>query len=81
MYTVYILKTNKNTFYTGITNDLANRLKKHRNGTGSKYIRMFDSFKLVYSEDGLSKSEALKREIEIKRMKKSDKEILLTKTN
>lgn len=68
MYTVYILKTSKNTLYTGITNNLEKRLSEHRNHTkkSAKYMRGFESFDLVYTENFETKSEALKREIEIK---------------
>ena len=31
MYTVYILKTSKDTLYTGITNNLQRRIKEHQN--------------------------------------------------
>ena len=68
MYTVYILKTSKNTLYTGITNNLEKRLYEHKlkGKKSAKYMRAFDSFKLVHTEKFDTRSEALKREIEIK---------------
>ena len=36
---VYIVRCNDGSLYTGITNDLAARLKKHNAGTGAKYTR------------------------------------------
>lgn len=77
MYTLYILRTNKNTLYTGITNNIQTRLLKHRNKKGSKYLKMFESFKLVYTEELENKSDALKREAEIKKLTKSQKEKLI----
>ncbi len=79
MYTVYILRTSKNTLYTGITNNLERRLKVHacKSKRSSKYVRSFESFSLVYTEKQNSKSEALKRELEIKKLTKTKKEALI----
>ena len=77
MFVIYILKTSKNTLYTGYTNNLEKRLEKHKNGKGSKYLRSFDSFKLVYKEEFKTKSKALKREAQIKKLSKSEKEDLI----
>jgi putative endonuclease len=73
-FVVYILRTSKNTLYTGMTNDIEKRLLKHKSGKGSKYMRSFVSFKLVYQESFETKPEALKREAEIKRLSKVAKE-------
>lgn len=74
---VYILRTSGNTLYTGQTNNLENRLRKHQMGKGAKYLRKFDSFELVYFEEHKTRSEALKREAEIKKWPKIKKEKLL----
>ena len=78
-YTVYILKTSSNTFYTGQTNNLAQRLKQHKNknSKSAKYMRSFESFELVYSEIKPTLSQALKREIEIKKLTHKQKEALI----
>lgn len=78
---VYILRTSENTLYTGITNDLDKRLKAHKEGLGAKYMRGFAGFELVYSETMQNKSEALKREAEIKKLTKKDKESLVARHN
>lgn len=81
-FVVYILRTSGDTLYTGQTNDLPKRLEQHRNGKmGAKYLRMFTSVELVYSENVESKSAALKREIEIKKMSKAAKENLIKLAN
>jgi putative endonuclease len=81
-YFVYILRTSKNTLYTGQTVDLKRRLEQHKNGkVGAKYLRMFASIELVYSEEVAGLSEALKREIEIKTMSKTKKENLIKLAN
>ena len=80
-YTVYILRTSSNTFYTGQTNNLEKRLGDHKKGKGSKYIRIFKSFNLVYKESKKTLSLALKREAEIKKLPHEEKEILIRLTN
>ena len=77
MFTVYILRTNKNTLYTGYTNNLQARLTKHKNKKGAKYLKMFKSFKLVYTEEFKTKSEAMIREAELKKLTKKNKEKLI----
>ena len=76
-WVVYMLKCNDNSIYTGISNDLIKRLKTHAKGNGSKYIRTRLPFKLIYTEECQSKSKALKREIEIKKLSKNNKELLV----
>jgi putative endonuclease len=72
-WVVYILECADKTLYTGITNDMANRLKKHTNGTGAKYTRGRNPLKLVYTEEHRTKSRALKREIQIKSLNRARK--------
>ena len=66
MYYVYILKTDKNTLYTGQTNNIKKRILTHAAGKGSKYMRSFKSFELVYLEKVATLPLALQREREIK---------------
>jgi len=77
VFTVYILRTDKNTLYIGQTKDLKTRLKKHTAGKGAKYFRIFKSFELVYTEKFKTRSEALKREHELKKLSKQEKENLI----
>lgn len=74
---VYIVRTDKGTLYTGITNNLEKRLAVHRKSKGAKYLRLFKSFELVYKDDVLTRSEALKREAAIKKLTKSQKEAMV----
>tara|TARA_Y100000991_G_scaffold164288_1_gene126226 strand:+ start:593 stop:859 length:267 start_codon:yes stop_codon:yes gene_type:complete len=76
-WTIYMVKCNDNSIYTGISNDLNKRLKTHAKGNGSKYIRTRLPFKLIYKEDCQTRSKALKREIEIKKLDKKNKELLV----
>jgi len=79
MYTVYILKTSKDTLYTGITNNLEKRLNEHKSKgkKSAKYMRSFESFELVFTQKCETKSEALKMEIKIKKLPRIQKNTLL----
>lgn len=79
-YTLYILKCKDNKLYTGITNDLDNRLKMHKEGKGSKFVRANLPFKLIYTELHKDKSSALKKESKIKKMKKKYKLQIINQT-
>lgn len=73
MYTLYLLQCSDNSLYTGITNDLENRLEAHRSGNGSKYVRTRLPFDVVYTEELENRSEASKREYEIKSWSREEK--------
>ncbi len=71
---VYILKCSDNTLYCGWTNNLEKRLREHNEGhNGAKYTRGRRPVKLVYQESCLTRSDALKREKEIKQLTRSQK--------
>ncbi len=79
MFYIYILRTSSNTLYIGQTNNLEKRIKEHRDKTSksAKYTRYFKSFELVYSESLSTRSEAMKREYELKKWPKDKKEALI----
>ena len=66
MYYVYILECADESLYTGITNDLDKRLKRHKGGTGGNYTRSRHAVKIAYSEQHPDRSSASKREADIK---------------
>lgn len=76
-WTVYMVRCKDGTLYTGITVDLSARLRAHNEGKGAKYTRGRGPVKLVWKEEGLSESEARKREREVKKWKKEEKEAVL----
>jgi predicted GIY-YIG superfamily endonuclease len=78
-YHTYILRTSSNTLYIGQTNNLVKRLNEHQNKTSksAKYTRYFKSVKLVYSEIYKTRSDAMKREIQLKRWSRIKKEALI----
>ena len=71
---LYILKLANDTYYTGITNNIGRRLSAHKHGRGSKYVRAHLPLDLVYAEYMGNKSNALKREAEIKKLTHYQKE-------
>jgi len=72
-WVVYILRCSDDTLYTGITNDLNKRIKKHNEGTGAKYTRGRTPVVLIASFVVESKSLALKEEYRIKKLNKEEK--------
>lgn len=70
---VYILQCHDGTLYTGWTTDLEARFAAHNEGSGAKYTKGRGPVTLLYSETFESKSEALKREIAIKRLSRAEK--------
>jgi len=76
-YYCYILLCSDKTLYCGYTNDLEKRVKTHNRGKGAKYTRQRTPVKLVYSEEFKTKSEALKREHQIKKLSRKEKLKLL----
>ena len=74
---VYILRCGDGTLYTGATDDVDRRLAAHRAGRGAKYTRGRGPLELVYVEEQLDKSAALRREWEIKRLRREQKEQMI----
>jgi putative endonuclease len=69
MFFVYILYSNKSDrYYVGYTSDIENRVSKH-NARSTTSTLSGIPWELVYSEEFKSKTEAIKREKAIKRMK------------
>ena len=74
---VYIVRCSDGTLYTGIARDLEKRIAEHNSEAGgARYTRPRRPVELVYSEEAASRSEALKREYEIKRLPRAGKEDL-----
>ena len=70
---VYALRCRGNYIYTGVTNDIDNRMKTHAEGRGSKYVRSHLPFELLKVLPCESKREALSFEYRLKRMKRDKK--------
>jgi putative endonuclease len=64
---LYIAKARTGRFYVGITTNPIERIVEHNSGNGSRFAQQQGPFKLVYvSVPFASKSEARKREIQVK---------------
>lgn len=70
---VYILECGDSSLYTGITKNIEVRMAVHRAGNGAKYTRGRGPLKLVYTEQIVGKSDALKREHAIKKLTRAKK--------
>ena len=75
-YYCYILECADGTFYTGWTTDPPRRLEQHNRGRGARYTRSRRPVRMVYIEQLPDRSAAMKREHQIKRMKREKKERL-----
>lgn len=76
-YYFYMLRCNDGTLYSGITNNLKRREAVHNSGKGSAYVRSRGGGKIVYWGIVPTRGAALRRESELKKLKKSEKEILV----
>jgi predicted GIY-YIG superfamily endonuclease len=76
---VYIIRCSDDTLYTGIAKDVEKRVAEHNSGTpgGAKYTRSRRPVTLEHQEQVNSRSEAVRRELEIKKLNKKQKEILV----
>lgn len=74
---LYILRCGDGTLYTGITTDVEKRLEVHRSGKGAKYTRGRAPLELVYREVCGSHSDALKREMAVKKLTRIQKEAII----
>jgi predicted GIY-YIG superfamily endonuclease len=73
-WVLYIIKCDDGTLYTGITNDLARRVRQHNDGSASRYTRSRLPVKLVYQESCRGRSQALKKEFSVKSLSRKEKE-------
>jgi putative endonuclease len=74
-WNIYILKCSDNSLYTGITTDPGRRLREHNAGNRSaaKYTRARRPVCMVYVEPAVNRSEALRREYQIKQLSSEQK--------
>ena len=70
---VYMLECSDSTIYTGITNNLENRIKVHNSGKGAKYVKTRLPVILLWSIESENRSEASKLEIKIKKLNRNQK--------
>jgi putative endonuclease len=75
---VYLLKCSDDSYYTGITSDLNERLERHSSGRGAEYTKSRLPVELVLTIQVENQSEAMSKEKWLKRQTKSVKEQMIT---
>ena len=73
---LYIIRCRDNTFYTGITNNLDQRIRDHNHGKGYRYTKYRWPVRLIYAEPHADKVSAMKREAQIQGWSRRKKEVL-----
>lgn len=74
MHYVYMIECENGTYYTGYTTDIMRRYKEHEKGSAKcRYTRSFPPKKLALMMTFENKSDALKKEAEIKKLSKAEK--------
>ncbi|MFQ6116902.1 MAG: GIY-YIG nuclease family protein [Candidatus Bipolaricaulia bacterium] len=76
-YFVYMLECEGNRLYTGYTRDLERRFEQHLAGRGGMFTRFNRPVNMVYYETHKTQRAALRREREIKRLSRAEKEELI----
>ena len=74
---VYLVRAANGSLYCGISDDPVRRFATHQSGKGARFFLSSPAVALVYTEACRDKSEALRQERLIKKLKKSAKECLV----
>lgn len=74
---VYIVRCADGTLYTGYARDPEQRVKAHNTGRGAKYTAGRRPVRLVYTESFAAVGDALRRERQLKRLRRQDKRALV----
>jgi putative endonuclease len=78
VYYIYIVECADKTLYTGIAIDVAKRIEEHNGmGLGAKYTKSRQPVVLRYTEESASRSDALRREYELKQLTREKKLALI----
>ena len=76
---VYMVRCAKGALYTGMTGDVAARVRRHNSGRGARCLKALGlPVTLVYTEGCPTRAAAMKRERQLKRLTKREKEQLVT---
>ncbi len=77
-WTVYIIRCDDETLYTGVTTDMERRFREHlEHPRGAKYFNGRKPVEVVYTETGHTRSSASRREAAIKKLSRAGKLRLL----
>jgi len=72
-WSVYIIQCTNDLLYTGITNDVQRRFSQHIDKRGAKFFRGHTPKRVVYIENGHTRSSASRREAAIKKQPRVEK--------
>ncbi|HPL64413.1 MAG: GIY-YIG nuclease family protein [Syntrophales bacterium] len=77
MWLVYLVRCADGTLYCGVTNDLARRMKEHNAGRGAVYTRGRLPVRIEAQSVPMTRSEALRLEMKIKKTQRRKKTALI----
>ena len=77
---LYLVRTRQGSLYTGIATDVTRRMSEHEADRGAKYLRSRGPLELAYQTKIGDRSLALRAERCMKKLKKTQKEEIITKT-
>ena len=77
LWSIYVVRCSDGTLYCGISNNITKRIDAHNNGKGAKYTKSRLPVSLVYSEEIGTMSAAMRRERQIKKMTRRQKNDLI----
>lgn len=76
-WSLYLIRCSSGQLYTGITTDVDRRFAEHQQGKGAKFLRGKGPLELVFAALIGDRSDALKMEIRVKKLRRSKKELLI----
>jgi putative endonuclease len=81
-YWVYILRTARETLYTGVARDVEKRFEEHASPkSGAKYTKANKPVEIVYRREFQTRSEAQREEARIKRLSRAQKILLIAQSS
>ena len=81
LFYVYVLASRSRVLYTGVTNNLARRLREHRLGEGKSFAKRYHIHRLVFFECFRDVRSAIAREKQIKSWRREKKLALIEASN
>ena len=84
-WSLYLIRTAQASLYTGVTTDVQRRFAEHENrdkkNKGAKALRGKGPLKLVFKIVVGNRSDALKLEYKVKKLSRTDKQRLISRTS
>ena len=74
---VYILECGNGSYYVGHTHDLSQRIGRHINQQGARHTAQNSVVDLLYHETHATETDAMRRELQIKRWSRAKKDALV----